>query len=95
MVCAQDIDRESFDLSLIIKEPHNVNVVKDMVRTNWMCFYVNFIEKMVTVHGFETYPEMNYLNAMSFHEHDSKPGFDKVPLNHEQMEIQYIRCCRH
>jgi hypothetical protein len=60
-----------------------VNVVKDMVRTNWKCFYINFIEKLVTVHGFETYPEMNYQSAISYAEHELKKGFEKVPLKVE------------
>ena len=51
-----------------------------MVRTNWNVFYVNFIEKMISVEGIETYPEMNYLTAMSYANSDVNKGFEKVPL---------------
>jgi hypothetical protein len=69
-----------FDLSLIIKQPNAVNVTKDLVRTNWEVFYQNFIEKMISPQGMESYPEMNYFTAMSYADSDLNKGFDKVPL---------------
>jgi len=69
-----------FDLSLIIKDEHAVNVVKDMVRTNWLVFYLNFIEKMISETGIESYPDMNYHTAMSYANSDNAEAFSKVPL---------------
>lgn len=65
-----------------------------MVRTNWLIFYLNFIEKMITEEGLESYPEMNYQNAMSYANSELNDAFSKVPLIVEQMEIQFIRCVR-
>jgi hypothetical protein len=38
-VCSGDIDHDGFDLSLIIKDAHAVNAVKDTIRSNWKVFY--------------------------------------------------------
>ena len=65
-VCSNDIDHDLFDLTLIIKDDKAINVVKDMIKTNWIVFYVNFIEKMMNPLGLEHYPEMHYQNAMSY-----------------------------
>ena len=66
-----------------------------MIRTNWKVFYLNFIEKMISLEGLETYPVMSYQTAMNYgRDSEMKESFSKVPLIIEQMEIQYIRCCR-
>jgi len=65
-----------------------------MVRTNWKVFYLNFIEKMISEQGLESYPEMNYQTALSYADSEINKGFEKVPLMVEQMEIQFIRACR-
>ena len=79
-VCSGDIDHDGFDLSLIIKDAHAVNAVKDTIRSNWKVFYQNFIEKMMTEDGMEHYPEMSYHTAMSYADSSLNDSFQKVPL---------------
>jgi hypothetical protein len=42
---------------------------------------------MISEQGIESYPEMNYLTAMSYSDNEVNKGFEKVPLLIEQMEI--------
>ena len=49
---------------------------------------------MINEQGLESYPDMNYHTAMSYANSELNDAFTKVPLIVEQMEIQFIRCCR-
>jgi hypothetical protein len=51
-----------------------------MIRTNWKVFYLNFIEKMISENGINSYPDMNYHSAMSYADSDLNDAFTKVPL---------------
>ena len=77
-VASQDLDHDLFDLSSIIKDPHAVNLVKDVIRANWNVFYVNFMEKMTTQAGMDSYPVMIYNTAMSYADSRVNDAFSKV-----------------
>ena len=79
-VASQDLDHDLFDLSSIIKDPHAVNLVKDVIRANWHVFYVNFMEKMTTQAGMDSYPVMIYNTAMSYADSRVNDAFSKVPI---------------
>ena len=57
-----------------------IDAVKDVIRNNWQIFYVNFIEKMMTYDGMESYPDMSYKTAMSYSEAKVADACNKVPI---------------
>jgi hypothetical protein len=54
--CHRDIDQEEFDLSPVIKDENEIHKTKDVIRSHYRMFHVNFIEKMIGQEGFDSYP---------------------------------------
>ena len=54
--CSQDIDQVMFDLTPIIRDPNEQIRAKDIIRSNFRMFQINFIEKMIGELGLDSYP---------------------------------------
>ena len=66
VMCSHDIEIHSFDLTPIIKDPEEIDRVKELIRSNYDMFLINHIELLVM--SLIKFPKLEYSNVLFYHE---------------------------
>lgn len=86
-MCTNDTEHPGFNLSLVIRDPEELERVNNVVKLNYNQFRTYFMQFQLLS---ENYPKIDYNTALTLNLENIDKENDKkqlIPLSNEQLEI--------